>query len=226
MKYEIEGNVLQVLKVDLEPGEEIYSESGAMSWMSGNMEMESFVHGGIGGGLGRMFSGESLVTVKFSPKGGKGFVTFSPSFPGRIMPIEISPSKPIICQKDSFLAADTGVKVRTVFKKKLTVGLFGGEGFSLQKLEGNGMAFVEIDGEVSEVTLKQGETLKVDTGSLAMFEPTVEYDVTMVKGVRNLMFGGEGMFLAHMKGPGKVWLQSMPATNLAQRLMSFFQAKK
>jgi uncharacterized protein (TIGR00266 family) len=226
MKYEIEGSVLQILRVELESGEEIYSESGAMSWMSGNMEMESFVHGGIGGGIGRVFSGESLVTVKFHPKGGPGFVAFAPSFPGKVLPLKITPESPMICQKDSFLAAETGVNVRTVFRKKLTVGFFGGEGFNLQKLEGEGMAFVEIDGEVSVVELKAGETLKVDTGSLAMFEPTVDYDVTMVKGIRNMMFGGEGLFLANMKGPGKVWLQSMPASSLAQRLGNFFQMKK
>jgi uncharacterized protein (TIGR00266 family) len=208
MKYEIEGSVLQILRVELESGEEIYSESGAMSWMSGNMEMES------------------LVTVKFHPKGGPGFVAFAPSFPGKVLPLKITPESPMICQKDSFLAAETGVNVRTVFRKKLTVGFFGGEGFNLQKLEGEGMAFVEIDGEVSVVELKAGETLKVDTGSLAMFEPTVDYDVTMVKGIRNMMFGGEGLFLANMKGPGKVWLQSMPASSLAQRLGNFFQMKK
>ncbi|MFH1685082.1 MAG: TIGR00266 family protein [Candidatus Micrarchaeota archaeon] len=226
MKYKIEGTVMQVLTVQLNEGEEVYSESGAMSWMTGNVDMHSSIHGGIGGGLGRMFSGESLFTVRFSVIGkDPGSVTFSPSFPGKILPIKITPEKPIICQKDSFLAAQTEVAVKTVFKKKLTVGFFGGEGFSLQKLTGSGMAFVEIDGEVSEIDLKEGEILKVDTGSLAMFEPTVDYDVTMVKGVRNIMFGGEGMFLAVMKGPGKVWLQTMPATNLAQRLLSFMQKK-
>jgi uncharacterized protein (TIGR00266 family) len=227
MKYKLEGSVMQVLTVELDEGEEVYSESGAMSWMSGNVEMSSMVHGGIGGGIGRMLSGESLFTVKFNTTDDNpGKVTFSPSFPGKIIPVEIAPGKEMICQKDSFLAAEMGVKISTVFKKKLTVGLFGGEGFRLQKLSGSGMSWVEIDGEVSIVELADGEELKVDTGSLAMFEPTVKYDVTMVKGVRNLMFGGEGMFLAVMKGPGKVYLQTMPAMNLAQRISFLFKGKK
>ena len=223
MKYRIDGAVMQILTVDLDEGEEVYAESGALSWMSGNMDMHSYVHGGVGGALGRSLTGESLFTVRFRPKGGPGFVAFSPSFPGKIIPIEIAPGKEMICQKDSFLAADTKVSVKSIFRKKLTVGLFGGEGFNLQKLSGNGMAFVEVDGEASVIELKAGETLKVDTGSLAMFEPTVAYDVTMVRGVRNLLFGGEGMFLAILKGPGKVWLQTMPAMNLIQRILFFLK---
>jgi uncharacterized protein (TIGR00266 family) len=225
MRYRIEGAVMQVLTFELDEGEEVYAESGAMSWMSGNMQMHAYVQGGIGGGLGRVLTGESLFTVRFKPKGGPGSVSVSPTFPGKIIPLQIGPGKEMICQKDSFLAAETGVHLRSIFRKKLTVGLFGGEGFNLQRLSGTGMAFVEIDGEVSEVELKEGEILKVDTGSLALFEPSVNYDVELVRGVRNIMFGGEGMFLAVMKGPGKVWLQTMPASNFMQRIAFFLQKK-
>ncbi len=225
MKYDIKGDVMQVLEITLQEGEECYSESGAMSWMTKNMRMQSMVHGGFGGGLSRVFTGESLFTVKFSPKGeDPASVTFSPSFPGKIVPVDIGKSE-MICQKDSFLAAETSVSVKTAFRKKLTVGLFGGEGFVLQKLSGKGMAFVEVDGEVVIKHLKKGEELQVDTGSIAMFESSVEYDIHLVRGVRNIMFGGEGMFLAVLKGPGKVWLQTMPVNNLAARMLPLLKPK-
>jgi len=225
MKHKIEGDVMQILTLELEAGEEVYSESGAMAWMSGNMEMESYMRGGLGAGLGRMFTGESLFLVKYRPEGGSGVVSFAPSFPGKILKIDISSKKEVICQKDAFLAAEQGVNLETIFRKKLGVGLFGGEGFLLQKLSGSGMAFVEIDGEVFEMDLAEGERMKVDTGAIAMFEPSVKYDVQMVKGVKNMLFGGEGLFLATLEGPGKVWLQSLPAGSLAQRIAQFIPAK-
>jgi len=179
---------MQILSFELDPSDEIYAESGAMSWMSDNVGMESYVRGGIGAGIGRMFTGESFFMVKFKSAGGKGMVSFAPSFPGKILPFQISPEREVICQKDSFLAAEISVELTTIFKKKLGVDLFGGEGFLLQKLSGNGMAFVEVDGEVFEMELKKGEKLKVDTGSIAMFEPTVQYDIQMVKGVKNMLW--------------------------------------
>ncbi len=221
MKHKIEGGVMQILTLELGEGDEVFSESGAMSWMSDNVEMESYIRGGIGAGIGRMFTGESLFLVKFRSSGGKGIVSFAPAFPGKIIPLGIAPGKEIICQKDAFLAAEESVKLETIFKKKLGVGLFGGEGFMLQKLTGTGMAFAEIDGEVFEMTLKAGEKMKIDTGAIALFEPTVKYDVQMVKGVRNMLFGGEGLFLATLEGPGKIWLQSMPASGLAQRILQY-----
>lgn len=221
MKYGIAGDVMQVLDIEIEKGEEVYSEAGSMAWMKGDVHMESYVRGGIGAGLGRIVTGESFFLVKYNT-GSNGKITFAPSFPGKIVPVEISPNRRIICQKDSFLAADTHVELKTVFKRKLGAGLFGGEGFSLQELSGNGMAFVEVDGESFEVDLAPGERIQVDTGCIAMFEASVEYDVTMVKGVKNLLFGGEGMFLATLTGPGKIWLQSMPATNVAQKILSYF----
>jgi uncharacterized protein (TIGR00266 family) len=221
MKYKIEGDVMQILTLELDQGDEVFSESGAMAWMSANMEMESYMRGGLGAGLGRMFTGESLFLVKFNSASGKGIVSFAPSFPGKILPLEIAPGKEMICQKDSFLAAQESVNLETVFRKKLGVGLFGGEGFLLQKLTGSGMAFAEIDGEVFEMQLKAGDKLKVDTGSIAMFEPSIKYEVEMVKGVKNMLFGGEGLFLATLEGPGKVWLQSMPASSVAQKILQY-----
>ncbi|MDD5171487.1 MAG: TIGR00266 family protein [Candidatus ainarchaeum sp.] len=221
MKYKIEGEVMQILSVELNEGEEVYCESGAMAWMSANMNMESYLRGGLGAGIGRMFTGESLFMVKFKTTGGKGLVSFAPSFPGKILPLEIAPGKELICQKDAFLAAEESVNLETIFRKKIGVGLFGGEGFLLQKLSGKGTAFAEIDGEVFEMQLKAGEKLKVDTGSIAMFEPSVKYEVEMVKGVKNMLFGGEGLFLATMEGPGKIWLQSMPASSVAQKIVQY-----
>jgi len=225
MKYKIEGSVMQILSMELSEGEEVYSESGAMAWMSGNMGMESYIRGGLGAGIGRMFTGESLFLVKYRSSGGKGLISFAPSFPGKIIPLEIAPGKELICQKDAFLAAEQSVNLETVFRKKLGVGLFGGEGFLLQKLTGKGMAFTEIDGEVFEMNLKAGEKMKVDTGSIAMFDTSIKYDIEMVKGVKNMLFGGEGLFLATLEGPGKVWLQSMPASSLAMKIAAYLPAR-
>ena len=225
MKYKIEGSVMQILSMELSEGEEVYSESGAMAWMSGNMGMESYIRGGLGAGIGRMFTGESLFLVKYRSSSGKGLISFAPSFPGKIIPLEIAPGKELICQKDAFLAAEQSVNLETVFRKKLGVGLFGGEGFLLQKLTGKGMAFTEIDGEVFEMNLKAGEKMKVDTGSIAMFDTSIKYDIEMVKGVKNMLFGGEGLFLATLEGPGKVWLQSMPASSLAMKIAAYLPAR-
>jgi uncharacterized protein (TIGR00266 family) len=225
MRHKIEGDVMQILTIELDEGEEVYSESGAMTWMSNNMNMESYMRGGLGAGLGRMFTGESLFMVKYTSLGGSGIVSFAPAFPGKIIPLEITPGKEMICQKDAFLAAEESVSLDVIFKKKLGAGLFGGEGFLLEKLSGTGMAFVEIDGEVFKMELKEGEKLKVDTGCIAMFEPSVKYDVQMVKGVKNMIFGGEGLFLATLEGPGKVWLQSLPASSVAMAIAKFIPGR-
>ncbi|VVC03781.1 Mitochondrial biogenesis AIM24 [Candidatus Bilamarchaeum dharawalense] len=221
MKNKIEGEVMQALTLELEPGEQVFAESGAMVWMSNNVNMESYMRGGLSAGIGRMFTGESLFMVRYTVTSGTGVVTFAPSFPGKILKLEIAPGKEMICQKDAFLVAQESVNLETVFKKKLGVGLFGGEGFLLQKLSGKGLAFVEIDGEVFEMNLKAGEKMKIDTGSIAMFEPTIKYEVEMVKGVKNMLFGGEGLFLATLEGPGKIWLQTMPASSLAQKIIPY-----
>lgn len=221
MKYRIDGNMMQTATVELGENESVYSESGSMAWMSDNIEMTSEMRGGVGAALGRAFAGESIFLVNLTAKGNKGFVTFANEFPGKILPLQLKKDQKMICQKDSFMAAEQTVHLKTHFRKKLGVGLFGGEGFVLQEISGPGTVFLTMDGEITEMTLKEGQKLKVDTGSLAMMEPTVKFDVEMMKGVKNMLFGGEGMFLAVLEGPGKVWLQSMPVSGLAMAVARF-----
>ncbi|MBI5051626.1 TIGR00266 family protein [Candidatus Micrarchaeota archaeon] len=215
MKYRIDGTTMQTVTVELGENESVYSESGAMAWMSDNIEMQSEMKGGFGGAIGRVFSGESIFLVNFTSRGGEGVVTFASDFPGKILPMKIAMGQNLICQKDAFLFGEQSIKLKTHFRKKLGVGLFGGEGFILQEVSGEGTVFVALDGEISEMELKKGQRIKVDTGCLAMYEPSVKFEIEMVKGIKNILFGGEGLFLAILEGPGKVWLQSMPISNLA-----------
>lgn len=225
MQFRIDGSILQTVTVELENNETVFSESGSMVWMSDNVSMESEMKGGIGGALGRMMSGESLFLIKFSASG-KGIVTFANCFPGKILHFELKQGQQLICQKESFLAAQDSVTLKTHVKKKLGTGLLGGEGFILQKIAGPGNTFITIDGEVTEYELQQGQRLKVDAGCIAAMEPTVKFDITMMKGVKNMLFGGEGLFLATLEGPGKVWLQSMPVSKLAEVLTPHLPIKK
>ena len=221
MKYEIKGDTLPVVICELEPGETMINESGAMSWMSANMQMETSTNGGVGKALGRLFSGDKFFQNRYTPQGGPGMVAFSSCFPGSIKAFEITPDKPMILQKHSFLASEESVTFEMFFQKKFGSGLFGGEGFMLQKFSGNGIAFAEFDGHVVEYDLKPGQVLKVDTGHVAAFEASVNMDIETVKGAKNIFFGGEGLFLTTLTGPGKVWLQTMPIQNLAQRLIPY-----
>ncbi|MBW3010792.1 TIGR00266 family protein [Candidatus Woesearchaeota archaeon] len=226
MKYKVDGTVMQVLNLELKTGEKVYSERGGMTWMSDNIKMETSTKGGLWKGFKRMFSGESFFLTTFTCETGTGVITFGSEVPGKILPIQIKPGKEYICQKDAFLCAENTVVLDIYFKKRLGAGFFGGEGFILQKLSGKGEAFINIDGEVTEVNLKPGQVLKVDTGHLAMYEPTVEYDIEVVKGVKNILFGGEGFFFAVLRGPGKVWLQSLPARKLAGRLAKYYAQRR
>lgn len=218
LNYRIEGTLLPVLLINLTPGERIYSSSGGMSWMTDEIEMET----NTGGGLGRMFkralSGESLFIVDYFVNRSAGEVAFSAEFPGKIVDLNLANGQQMIVQKDSFMCAEKSVDLDLHFRKRLGAGLFGGEGFILQKLTGPGHAFVNFDGEIVEKTLAPGERLRVDTGHVAMFEPTVDFDVEIVRGFRNILLGGEGLFLATLRGPGKVWLQTMPMGKLAQKI--------
>ncbi len=226
ISYRIDGTTLQVVTIEIEPGEVIYSESGGMAWMTGNVEMRSH----SGGGLGRMFkralSGESLFIVDFFVKKGRGTVAFACEFPGKILPFDLQPGQSLIVQRDAFMCAEKSVDLDIHFRKKLGTGFFGGEGFIMQKITGPGLAFLEIDGEVVEYELQRGQQLKVDTGHLAALEPTVSFDVTMVKGFTNILLGGEGLFLASLRGPGKVWLQTMPLPKLAQKIARFMPRRE
>src|SRR6266540_1376754 len=203
MEYQIIGTTLQAVIMELDPGETVYSESGGMAWMSANINMQT---SGRGGGLGGMFkraiSGESLFLVEYTSQGGKGIVAFASDAPGKIVPVNLTQDQQMIAQKDAFLCAEKTVGLDISFRKKL------GEGFFLQRLTGPGVAFVCLDGEIMEYTLGPDQTLKVDTGHVAMFEPTVAFDVEMIRGFRNVLFGGEGLFLATLRGPGRVWLQT------------------
>ncbi len=219
--HRIEGTILPVLTVTLNPGERIFSSSGGMSWMTQQVEMETNTGGGLGKMFKRALSGESLFIVDYFVNSGQGEVAFSAEFPGKILELNLADGQQMIVQKDSFMCAEKAVDLDLHFRKRLGAGLFGGEGFILQKLTGPGMAFVNFDGEIVQKTLAPGEVLRVDTGHVAMFEPTVDFDIEMIKGFRNLLLGGEGLFLATLRGPGNVWLQTMPMSKLAQRIAQF-----
>ena len=214
MQYEIKGDQLPVVVCTLNPGECMITERGAMSWMTSNMRMETQA-GGVGKALGRMFSGESMFQNKYTAEGGAGLIAFASSFPGEIRSLQIMPGQSIVCQKSAFLAAEPGVELSVHFKKKLGAGFFGGEGFIMQKLSGQGMAFVEIDGSVVEYQLAPGQTMLLDTGYLAMMDETVQMDVEMVSGVKNIFLGGEGLFNTKVTGPGRIWIQTMPISSVA-----------
>lgn len=226
MEYKIIGTTLQAVIMELDPGETVFSESGGMAWMSSNIEMHTSGRGGgIGGALTRMVSGKSLFLVEYTSQGGKGIVTFASDFPGKIVPIHLGDGQQMICQKTAFLCAEKNVKLEVHFRKRLGAGLFGGEGFIMQKITGPGVAFVCLDGEIVEYTLSPNQILKVDTGHVAMYEPAVTFDVEMIKGFSNVLFGGEGLFLATLKGPGRIWLQTMPTSNLAKAIIPYLPTK-
>ena len=214
MKYEIKGGNFPVVICDLEAGEKMITEKGSMSWMSPNMQMET-----KGGGLGKMFSkafsGESMFQNHYTAMGGPGMIAFTSSFPGKVLALEIGPGKEMILQKSAFLASEAGVELSIHFHKRFGAGFFGGEGFIMQRLSGRGIAFVEIDGELVEYTLQPGEQLVVDTGNVAGYESTVQMDIQTVKGAKNVLFGGEGLFNTVLTGPGRVWLQTMPISSVA-----------
>lgn len=226
MEYKIHGTVMQTLDVQLKQGESIYTESGGMAWMRGNIAMSTGTKGGLMAGLGRALSGESLFMTTYTCQSPNGLVVFTPEAPGKVLDINLAAGQSLICQKDAFMCAQDSVKLEMHFRKKLGAGLFGGEGFILQKITGPGIAFVEISGEVRDYTLKAGAIMKVDPGHIAMFEPSVTYDITRVKGLKNVLFSGEGLFLASLKGPGKVWLQSLPLSNLAAKLSRYMPVKR
>jgi uncharacterized protein (TIGR00266 family) len=226
MEYKIIGTTLQAVILELDPGETVYSESGGMAWMTGNIAMKTSGRGGgIGGILKRAVSGESLFLVEFTSENGKGQVAFASDFPGKIVPISLTQGQTLIAQKSAFLCAEKTVGLDIHFRKRLGAGLFGGEGFIMQKLTGPGVAFVCLDGEIVEYTLEPNQVLKADTGHVAMYEPTVTFDVEMVKGFSNILFGGEGLFLATLRGPGRVWLQTMPTMNLAEAIAPYMPIK-
>ncbi len=225
MEYKKIGTLMESVDIHLKQGESIYSESGGMAWMRGSFKMDTSTRGGLGAGLGRMLAGESLFLTTYTCQSQDGLITFTPEVPGKVVDLNLAGGQSLICQKDAFMCAEESVKIEMHFRKRLGAGLFGGEGFILQKISGPGIAFVEIPGEVRVIELGAGEIMKVDPGHIAMFEPTVDYDIAAVKGLKNVLFAGEGLFLATLKGPGKVWLQTLPLSNLAMKLSRYMPAK-
>lgn len=224
MRYEITGGSFPVVVCHLENGEKMITESGSMVWMTPNMQMET-----SGGGLGKMFSrafsGENLFQNIYTARG-SGMITFGSSFPGRIVPLEIGPGREMILQKKAFLAAEAGVSLSIHFNKKLGSGLFGGEGFIMQRLSGSGMAFLEVDGELVEYDLAPGQQMIVNTGNVAAFESSVSIDIQQVPGLKNKLLGGEGLFNTTLTGPGRIWLQTMPISNVAESIRPFMSSSK
>ena len=226
MKYKIEGGNLPVVICELEAGETLITEGGAMSWMSPNIRMETTSNGGVGKALGRMFSGEKLFQNRYTAVGGGGMIAFASSFPGSIRAFEIGPGNELICQKGVFLAGEESVDLSVYLNKKLGKGLFGGEGFIMQRFEGSGMVFLEIDGSVITYDLQAGQSMLVDTGYLAAMTEGVSIDIESVKGIGNKLFGGEGFFNTKVTGPGRIWLQTMPASAVAAAINPFITTAK
>lgn len=222
LTYEIVGEPTPAVICHLESGESMITESGSMVWMSPNMKMETNAGGGLKKAFGRMLSGESVFQNVYTAQGGPGLIAFASSFPGQLKAVEITPDRPIVAQKGAFLASENGVELSTFFQQKMGAGFFGGEGFIMQKLAGHGIAFLELDGYSVEYTLAAGEQMIVDTGNLAMMDETCSIDVQSVKGVKNMLFGGEGVFNTVVSGPGRILLQTMPVSGLAEVLRPFF----
>lgn len=221
MQYKIEGSPLPVVICTLDANESMITERGSMSWMTPNMEMKTTSNGGVGKMLGRAFTGEAMFQNRYTAKGGQGMIAFASSFPGSVLAFDITPDQGIITQKSAFLAAEDSVKLSVHFNKKLGAGFFGGEGFIMQKLSGSGKAFIEIDGHAVTYDLAAGQQLIVDTGYLAAMTDTVKIDIKTVKGGMNMFFGGEGFFNTILTGPGRIWLQTMPAVQFASSISRF-----
>ena len=221
MRYQISGNTLPAVTIALERGESIYTQSGGMSWMTEHIEMETNMKGGLFGGLGRMFTGESLFMATYTARADGQEITLASSFPGSIVALQIGRGMEYVAQKSAFLCATPGVTLSMEAVRGLSGGLFGGEGFFLQRLSGEGIAFLEIDGHAVEKDLRPGERLKVDTGNVAAYQSTVGYSAEMVKGFKNVLFGGEGLFLTSLTGPGKVYLQTISMPSFASRILPY-----
>jgi uncharacterized protein (TIGR00266 family) len=218
--YQIFGDDLQLVEIELDPGEGVRGEAGTMTYMEDGIEMSTGTGGGIFKGLKRTLTGESFFITSFLNNGNaKSHVAFAAPYPGKIIPLDLgAQGGTFLCQKDSFLCAASGIEIEVAFTKRIGAGLFGGEGFILQRLQGDGLAFMHAGGTIIERDLAAGETLRVDTGCLVGFAPSVDYDIQFIGGFTNALFGGEGLFLTKLTGPGKVYLQSLPFSRLADRI--------
>ena len=218
--YKVLGTIMQTVVMHLRAGQTVYTETGALSWMQEGIRMDTNMRGGLGGILGRVFTGESLFVANFTAERDNAMIAFSAEFPGKIIPLNLAQGQSIVAQRDSFLMAEKSVNMAVQFQRRFGA-FFGGEGLLMQRFDGPGTVFVALDGEVVEYTLGPGERLKVDTGHVALFEPSVEFSVELVKGFKNILFGGEGLLFATLTGPGRVWLQSMPMSKLAGAIAQY-----
>ncbi len=218
--YKVLGAIMQTVVMHLRAGQTVYTETGALSWMQEGIRMDTNMRGGLGGILGRVFTGESLFVANFTAERDNAMIAFSAEFPGKIIPLNLAQGQSIIAQRDSFLVAEKSVNMAVQFQRRFGA-FFGGEGLLMQRFDGPGTVFAALDGEVVEYTLNPGERLKVDTGHVALFEPSVDFSVELVKGFKNILFGGEGLLFATLTGPGRVWLQSMPMSKLAGAIAQY-----
>lgn len=221
IKYEIKGGDLPVVVCYPEAGQCLKTERGAMSWMSPNMQMTTNAGGGFGGVLGRMVTGESIFMNEYRAQGGPGMIAFASSFPGSIIPYHVTPGNDIIIQKRGFLAMEENLQLSVAFQRKLGAGFFGGEGFIMQRVSGDGLVFMEIDGSCMKYDLQPGQSLIVDTGYLAAYTGNCTMDIQTVKGFKNAIFGGEGLFNTVITGPGTVYLQTMPIYGVANAIRPY-----
>lgn len=220
MRYDISGTVMQTVSIDLQRGERVYSQTATMAWMSDGIRMDTHTGGGLFAGLKRAMSGGGLFITEFVADD-TGHVAFAPRFPGQIIAVPLASGQSIICRKETFLCAEMSVTLDIAFQQRLGAGFFAGEGFILQRVTGPGTVFLDLSGEVVEKTLAPGERLRVHAGHIGMQEPSIQVDIQMMRGFRNILFGGEGLFLATLTGPGKIWLQSMPIMNLAEEIARY-----
>lgn len=227
MEYKIVGQTVPVVEMTLNKGETVYTQSGAMAYQTEGMEMKTNARGGVMKSLGRMFTGESIFMANYTAGKDGAMVAFASTVPGNVMPVDLSkmPSG-LMIQKGAFLCAEDSVQTSVAFTKRFSAGLFGGEGFILQKAEGNGHLFLEIDGDAIQKDLAPGEVLKVDTGNVVAFQPSVSYEIETVKGLGNIFLGGEGLFLTKLVGPGRVILQSQNFRDFANRLVPYMPVSK
>ena len=220
MRFEISGTTMQTVAVDLAAGETLFSQTNCMAWMSDTIQMNTHTGGGLFAGIKRSLSGGSLFITEFTAQSA-GHIAFAPRFPGTIIARTLAPHESLICRKETFLCAEKSVTLEIAWQQRLGAGFFGGEGFILQKLTGPGVVWLDLSGEVVERDLAPHERLLVHAGHVGVQEPTVQFDIQLIRGFRNVLFGGEGLFLATLTGPGHVWLQSMPIMNLAEEIARY-----
>jgi uncharacterized protein (TIGR00266 family) len=226
MRYDLQGTTMQILNIELDQNETVVSESGRLIFMSDNVKMDTRMKGGLWSAIKRKFAGESFFLVNFSSLKGNGIVSFGSEFPGKIIPLQLKEGGDLIAQKDAFLCSESSVTFDATWTKKIGAGLLGGEGLILIKIRGPGIAFFNVGGEVTKIDLEKGQKIRVDTGNLAMFDSSVKYSVERVRGVKNMIWGGEGLFLATCEGPGRVWVQSLPVNELAGKLAEYLPGQK